>query len=338
MRRLTLILSDLYLPPEVDAPLPSIPRLENLEWLLRFARPSQSLLSWRTEICGYAGRPELSRFPPAEVAARGTVAEPLAATSWLAVPVHYEARLDHVRLTPAGLPRLSSEERAAWCSDFRRAFGPELALHDAGTRGFLLTGLAPLHAQTRDPAQLLGADIAPGLPRGPDASTLRRLGAEIEMWMHGSPRNREREQRRLPAISSLWLWGGDPAPPSRPGSSDTPGSIAIAGEDSFLAGFSRHATGKDLLPVPEALDHFVPTTDYRVIELAPMTNPAHALARLDSLWFGPARVALTQGALDRIDILANERGFHVTRQDRLAFWRRRRPWFEAIGRAVGAKA
>jgi hypothetical protein len=71
------------------------------------------------------------------------------------------------------------------------------------------------------------------------------------------------------------------------------------------------------------------------VELAPMTNPAHGLSHLDAHWFGPARMALNQGTLDHVDILANERGFHVTRRDRLAFWRRRRPWFEAIGRTIG---
>jgi hypothetical protein len=338
MRRLTLILSDLYLPSDMESDWPSIPRLEHFEWLLRIARRSPSIRPWRTELCAYAGRPEFSKLAPAEVAARGRISEPLAGTSWLAAPVHLEARLDHVRLASAGLLSLAADERAAWTSEFARAFGPDLALHESGARGFLLTGLPALRAHTLDPALLLGADIAPGLPQGPDARVLRRLGAEIDMWLHASPLNREREKRRRPAISSLWLWGGNPVTASPSASPRPSASLAIAGDDSFLAGLSRELTGDDPLAVPESLEHFAPATDYRIVELAPMTNPAQSLAHVDEHWFATARAALTRGALDRIDILANERGFHVTRHHRYAFWRRRRPWYSAIGRAIGPKA
>jgi hypothetical protein len=341
MSRLTLILSDLYLPfgtGPSDREWPSLPRLEHFEWLLRIASRQGSVRPWRTAICASAGRPDFSRLAPAEVAARGRIPEPAAAASWLATPVHLEARLDHVRLSNAGLLSLAPDERAAWCSEFSRAFGPDLALIEAGARGFLLSGLPTLRARTLDPAFLLGADIMPGLPQGPDATVLRRLGAEIDMWLHGSELNRDREKRRRPVISSLWLWGGnaDPAPPSAFPAGYA--SLALAGDDSVLAGLSREVTGAEPIPVPESLDDFAAAADHRIVELTPMTNPSQSLALVDARWFGPARAALTRGTLDRIDILANERAFHVTRQHRFAFWRPRRPWIATIGRAFRPEA
>src|SRR5690606_20484882 len=107
-----------------------------------------------------------------------------------------------------GLLRLDAEQRDACREEFARSFGPELALHDDGARGFLLTGLDAGDVETADPARLLGADIESALPRGPHSSALRKLTSEIEMWLHGATLNRDRARARLAPVSSLWIWGG----------------------------------------------------------------------------------------------------------------------------------
>jgi hypothetical protein len=332
MRRLSLILSDLYLPAGAESgQLPVATGLPNLEWMLRVAGRRERHDQWRAIIAAQLGRYDLLPVAPAEVVARDQVPACLARTSWLATPVNFEARLDHVRLTPAGLLSLAADERTAWRAEFARAFGPDLTLHDAGPRAFLLTGVAASSAETLDPARLLGCDISQGLPRGPDANPLRRLGTEIEMWAHGSELNRDRARRRLPMVSGLWLWGGkgfagavaEPA-------TDYPGSIALAGEDPFLQALSRMVTGEHLNQVPQQLDLFAPEADYRIVELAPMTNARQSLAHLDAHWFGPAAEALRKGALDLVDIFANDHVVHVVQLDRLNFWRRRRSWLQSL--------
>src|SRR4030095_13543732 len=59
-----------------------------------------------------------------------------------------------------------------------------------------------------DPARILGASISEALPAAADSPALRRLGAEIEMWLHDHAVNRERAGRGQLPISALWLWGG----------------------------------------------------------------------------------------------------------------------------------
>jgi hypothetical protein len=225
---------------------------------------------------------------------------------------------------------MAPSERAAWCHAFAAAFGPELVLHDAGPRTFLLEGLPALAAQSSDPARLLGCDISQGLPTGPGANALRRLGAEIEMWAHGCELNRERGQRRQPLVSGLWLWGGNGSPLAGRERADRTRSLAFAGDDAFIAGLSRLVTGRDPGGVPLALADFARDVEHSVVELTAMNDTARALARLDTQWFGPARQLLQQRRLGEIRIFANDRIFRVVNLDRMRFWRRRPLWIEAL--------
>src|SRR5688500_1032685 len=147
MRRLSLILSDLYLPADAEE-RPVAAELPNLDWLLSLAGHRQLAPDWRLVLAAEVGRFDLLRHTPAQIAALEKYPEALANTSWLAIPVNFEARLDHVRLTPQGLLALAPQDRAAWCAEFATAFGPELSLHEAGSRAFLLMGLPALMAQS----------------------------------------------------------------------------------------------------------------------------------------------------------------------------------------------
>src|SRR5690349_15887140 len=166
MRRLTLILSDLYLPEEaaeawdVAAPLP------NLSWLLRFARAPERVDDWRRWLLRELELPGSSDVAVADTAARAFLDAGSDAATWLATPVRLSARLDHVRLETRGLLRVDAHEAAAFCAEFATQFAPQFQLHAAGERNFLLTGLEPLSARTVDPARLLGADIGGALPDG----------------------------------------------------------------------------------------------------------------------------------------------------------------------------
>src|SRR5262245_18548188 len=146
MRRLTLILSDLYLPDEsVGGEVPHTHELPALAGLLRIAN-REHVGDWR-------------RWLRHEV---GGVLKP--GSAWLATPVALEARLDHVRMLDRGLLYLDPAERAATCAEFNRVFGPQYSLRDGGQRAFILDGLPPVTTPLVDPARLLGAEIGPALP------------------------------------------------------------------------------------------------------------------------------------------------------------------------------
>src|SRR5687767_2682998 len=105
MQRLTLILSDLFLPEEAAAhsPLTRPIPLPALDDLLRFAEVPRPIPEWRTWLAGELEQMPLARLPVAQGCAQGLLEPIAAATAWLATPVNLEARLDHVRLTDRGL-------------------------------------------------------------------------------------------------------------------------------------------------------------------------------------------------------------------------------------------
>jgi hypothetical protein len=345
MQRLTLILSDLYLPEEPAQAGPSRPLdLPNFEWLLNHSAPARHIRDWRHWLAAQLGETTYARIPEAqacemEFLARGR------GSAWLASPVRLEARLDHVRLHDRGMLRLDAGERAACCAEFAAVFGPQYALHDIGERAFLLTGIGPTSAVSRDPARLLGADIAAALPRGGDHAQLRRLGSEIEMWLHDAALNESRERAHQPRVSALWLWGGGSEQAvEEPGGADirgTRGAVYFLGGDPFLVAMAQafeniNQRAVRIAPAPQSFSALDSEAEHAFVELAPMSGPLdEALDLLDEKWFAAARHALAGGALSRLEIVVNDRCFLVTRSARLRFWRRKTGWLENLARPAG---
>jgi hypothetical protein len=341
MHRLTIILSDLYLPPEVVPDrTASVEELPAFEWLLGRSDAPAHIADWRGWLVSQAAGDSPSEGVT-YVAACSHLEERFLASTWFATPVHLEARLDHVRLTDRGLLRLAPEERAQLCADFARVLGAPYELHDAGERAFYLTGLASAAARTVDPARLLGADVGTALP-GSEAGELRRLGAEIEMWLHGSALNAERERAGKPRVSSLWLWRGPATPPRQP-AGVAPIEAKYWGGDPLMAGLSViHSLPE--LPAPPTYaklgEHLRHTLRHAVVEFAPFTGAAHeTLTALEQNFFAPAKAALLAGQLREIEIVANDRLFRVATSARWRFWRRPVPWLTRLAdRASAAQA
>lgn len=329
MRRLTLILSDLYLPDDRQAggEFPQTHELPALSWVLGHASRSEPIGEWRRWLVGQVAG-QLVGIPPASICAVEKVSGAEVETAWLATPVALEARLDHVRMTDRGLLYLDVDERAAWCAEFNRIFGPQYSLHDAGERAFILSGL-PGSARTSDPARLLGNEIGPSLPAA-DAPELRRLWAEIEMWLHGSALNDTRERARKRRISALWLWGRDAGTRGSPGSDER--DVELYGGDPLLGGLSRMRQFP-LRDVPAALAQIEGSRQHVVAEFAVLTgHPHESLAAIDASWFAAARHALERGELAALDVVANDRRFRISPRSSWKFWRRRRSWLEILAR------
>ncbi len=330
MRRLSLILSDLYVPEEATREKAYTDALElpHLAWLLRFAQ-GPAAADWRAWFANRTGCAALAALPVAHVAAR-ELDPALARTAWFATPVRLEARLDHVRLSDRGLLRVANEEGARWCAEFARQFGPDVALHAAGDRGFLLTGIPATDITTTDPARLLDSDVAHALPRGGDAGALRRLGSELEMWLHATPLNTERERSGRARISAFWFWGGGTASNAALPDVSPPGdAYRVHGGDPYLAAVARAARVPHASEIPEQYSALDPGVDH-VIELTPMSDPRGSLAQLEERWFAPARAALSAGTLGALDILANDRWFRIGSRPGWRIWRKRRGWLASL--------
>jgi hypothetical protein len=224
----------------------------------------------------------------------------------LATPVHYAAEMSNVRLSADGILALQAAEALALSAEFNRIW------HDAGVR--LLAGRSArlycmfeqrLEAITQDPQRLLGQPIENFLPAGGDASRLRRLMSEIEMWLFEHAVNRSRESAA--AVTGLWLWGGGGLIQSLPRV-----SAWTFGHDVFFG------------PIGASAARNATTSGVAVVE-APPGSPGwrhseQLLAQSAADWRG--------GRLERLELCAGDRRVSVGPAGRWRWWRSSRPWWE----------
>ena len=84
--------------------------------------------------------------------------------------------------------------------------GIELVALDDGI--WQVTGPMPANTPTITPLALMGQDLGDWWPTGDAWRAWRKRLNEIQMAWHDHPVNVERERQGLPAINSLWLFGG----------------------------------------------------------------------------------------------------------------------------------
>jgi hypothetical protein len=336
-----LILRDLcpaHLSVEACALLPRLPALE--QWLVRGERQPVAD-GWRPWLQRELGGPGLSAAAPAAIAAAALASPPAGASLWLATPVHFIAGLDTVRVHPAGLLQLDAAEQEALQRDFARDFaGSGCHLHVTGRRELLFA--LPHDAgsvRSDDPSLWLGADPRDGLPSGTGANPLRRLGSELEMWLHWHPINEARAAGGQLGVSALWLWGGG-APLAREGGEATApesASTTVAWADElYVDGLARHA-GFRVQPLPRrwpplASGHGSP--ELRLVVPAAGAAPGpDSLVAIERDWIAPALVQWRRGDVDELTLLAGRSAVTLRRRRLRSLWRAlqpSRPWWEQL--------
>ncbi len=345
MREIVIVLADLYLTGAgsasqggraqvVDTVLPG------LDQAVRFGEIVAVNRAWRPWLAAWAGRPDLARAQPASIAAAAAAGAPQdsSATAWIATPLHLAAGMTTLHADFRSRLYLPPAELAQLARDFANTF------HDSGfhlepleSGDFLLFLPSVPAAQTTEPARLVVADVAASLPTGLGAAYLRRLGAEIEMWLHSHPLNLARAARRQPPVSTLWLWGGGSATLAGSAAPPHPPVLAFAA-DAYVHGLWR-LLGNHSRALPEQLDAVFGYPDLQqaavVLEVGQALRTHEswtvldALAETDRLFIAPAIQALRRG-LDRVSILANDRHLVVNARDHLKLWRRPRAALDGL--------
>jgi hypothetical protein len=355
VREIVIVISDLYLPAASEGgPLGSI-AVPGLEHAARFGATSLLENDWRAWLAQWLGREELVGAAPASVAAAGVAGgrDAAARTAWIATPVHLVAGMTSLHLERRSILRPSPAELAGFAADFQSTFQDSgFHLEPLESGDFLMLGPGGLHAQTTEPARSMGGSVADALPGGTGAAPLRRLGAEIEMWLHEHPVNVTRTNRGEPPVSALWLWGGGPAslgpvslrradgndagPQSGPNVAVT--DLAF-GTDAYLRGLWRLHAG-DIRPLPEQFDALFgyPLAQRAVLVMEvgqvlhsdPKQTLFDAVAELDRRFISPALKASRRGEVERVALVANDRQLVVRARDRVKLWRRPRPGLEGL--------
>lgn len=333
MHELVLVLSDCYVSQETpDRQLPAGVTLTGLQQLARFGTRSKTPVQWR---------PWLSRWlTGSDAGATATVAaaavpalRPSASGGWVATPMHLIVGMTSVHVDRRSLLRLDAADQQAIAADFQRVFhdsGFHLQPLEAGD--FLMLGPAMAPADVEEPARAMGASLARQASVNP---VLRKLGAEIEMWLHDHSINDARRRRGEQPVTALWLWGGGAIAAagvgvhSRGAQARSP-DMAF-GRDSYLQGLWA-LQGGIVSPLPQQLEDVFSYPHAQraalVIEIGVMlqSNPKwtffEALVEIDRRFITPAVEALNAGRYNRLVVLANDNELTLRASDRFKFWRR----------------
>jgi len=330
VREIVIVIADLYTPVTGHAVAGAVPGIESAG---RFGKRAALQHGWREWLARALGREDLAGAAPACIAAAAADVAPggppagASGTLWIATPLQLTAGAARLYLDHRGVLRLPRAELAALAAAFQDTFAVSgCSLTPLSSGDFLLrtAGIAPV--ATIEPARCAGNDVAEALPRGAAAAPLRRLVAEIEMWLHGQALNEARVRRGEPPVTTLWPWGaeGRAIQPERRAGRATPRAF---GADPYLSGL-WHLQADVCRALPQRLEEVLADEHACGVVLVLQTDShctlAQALARLDERFVSPALKALRRGEVSGVTLIANDTRVTLRRRSHLRLWRRPR--------------
>ena len=276
------------------------------------------LRTWQRGLLDVLGL-DARQFASAPVSAKG---ENLADDTgyWLhAELIHLAAGLDRLSFLPL-------TGHAAVTLAEREALAPLIAQHledsplrlQAGAKGrWLLHSSSPLDLQTASPDAATANELEAVMPSGTAAGVLRRVMTECQMLLHDHDVNERRQRRGLPAINSLWPWGG--------------GVLAPQSARSLPQMFSDEEFSRGIYRLHSADVEAAPADGSTLLERATLTRPVVAVIELESSaalegeWVEPLVAALRAGRIRRVDLVLDEWHISATRGMLRSFWRKPLP-------------
>ena len=114
---------------------------------------------------------------------------------------------EQASLSDPALLSISDKESQALMADMAPFFAADgIELHPLRPGVWLAQG-EPMALPTASLARVIGRDVDPWLPAGPEGRLLRRLQGEMQMLLYTHPVNEARATRRELPINSLWFSG-----------------------------------------------------------------------------------------------------------------------------------
>lgn len=253
---------------------------------------------------------------------------------WLrADPVHLSFDRDRLVLADAQKLEITPEQAGRLVAEIMEVFIADgwllKAPHPA--RWYLKPKRAP-QLITSPLSQVVGRDIRGFLPRGPDEKPWQTIMNEIQILLHGSTVNVEREKEGKLPVNSLWFWGSGRMPRIASVAwtsvwSNEPVSLSLAklsgtlaaGLPASYADWRRQANtaGEHLVVLDAAHDATLYADAPRWLE---------ALEKLETDWMEPLLRDLKAGAISRVTVITDAgKSFTLNSSQARRWWRWRRP-------------
>lgn len=256
---------------------------------------------------------------------------------WIrADPVHLEPHGDQLILTDGHQLTITQDQANRLAAEIMEVYTEDgwLLKTPRPGRWYLKPPRVP-NLLTTPLAEVVGRDIHPYLPQGPDGKTWHTVLNELQILLHASAVNAERERSGQLPINSLWFWGGGILPKIAPARwaqvwSQEPVSLAWArlGElrsAETPASFDRWheqavTPGEHLVIVDQS---------YGALQHGALPEWIEFLKRLEHKWMEPLLDALKQGELDSVTLWADSGPSYTLAAKHVWRWWRRRRQLEA---------
>jgi hypothetical protein len=272
--------------------------------------------------------PAVEELPAGALGLLGEGGEPGAAHWLRADPVHLRPERDHLMLFDASALQIDAAEAASLVAECNRLLGHDgLELRTGASGCWYLRSEQPIELTTAPTRAVHGHNIDPHLPHGADARRWIGLLTELQMLLHSSSVNLERESRGQPPINGIWIWGTGGLPARVQGSWSR-----VYAQEPTLRGLAASA-GIPADPAPET----APTVQAEADELALLEAPDaalrdgdlqgwwQALAALERAWLAPLLDRLRAGQLDELALECEGAVYRLDGKMLRRFWRRPQP-------------
>ena len=179
--------------------------------------------------------------------------------------------------------------------------------------------------------KVLGEDINTFMPTGDDADYWFKIMNELQMLIHGSNVNFERDSRNMWVANSVWLWGGGCFPDVNLNSYYD----KIITDDLIYAGIGYHC-GFDVIPLNNTLD-----TDVMFCEKIKNNNNivvldilseqvqrrdlytfVQTLNKLEKDYLIPCNDLLVKGSIRELKVITDAGTWRVTKKQLGRWWKR----------------
>jgi len=318
MRSLTLYIPGLF-GPDTSFQADELPDLPSLSWLLTRAEIEKvNTLSPSTRLCNLFGLHSDAEedLPIAAISRLSDDNQPPEGMWLRADPVHVSVDRDGLILLDSTRFHLSQHDALSLAAEVNRLLDEhDMALEVPVPYRWYLKLPEAQNLITTPLDMVVGKDVMPYMPRGDDRVKWTQLLNEIQMLLHDSEINAEREVHKQLPVNSLWFWGI--------------GELPTDLERYWSKIYSNDMLTKGLAMVAatpcDELNKQFPFIDPKL-----NFNYYHdsegwfeALLDLENNYLAPLKLNMKRGMFDEVIIHTDNLTFRLSKNARFVFWKQK---------------
>ncbi len=339
MSSLTLYIPGLLHPSRDmdDQDIPSIPAIDKL--LACGRRDKLPQKGFSETLCSFFGLyPDVGQDLPVAAITRLVDDEHSLEGIWMRVdPVHLAADIDGFILMDETTFALDQHDALVLAADIKEILAERGLLLEVPTtnRWYLQLDKMP-GIRTAAIHEVVGNNVNQFMPAGENKAYWDTLSNDIQMCLHASQLNEDRQQQGKSPVNSVWFWGSGALPlPARCHWS------SVYSDDEITQGLAKHATipwsglpenGDEVLGKDKKAENMLVVISFglRHAQYHDLKGWQDFIAYLEQYWFVILLNGLKSGELEELILITEQQKITITKRSLYKLWKRRKTIREYI--------